>query len=87
MERVSFRPCGAETRAVELAPPTSRRQPWRFYGAQAVTSARSAGGFRGWSWRWSDQADLRVALVYLNSRLNPRCDRLSGVADALRRGV
>ena len=26
---------------------TSRRKPWRFYGAQAVTSARSAGGFRG----------------------------------------
>ena len=25
----------------------SRRKPWRFYGAWAVTSARSAGGFRG----------------------------------------
>ena len=25
----------------------NRRKPWRFYGAQAVTSARSAGGFRG----------------------------------------
>ena len=24
-----------------------RRKPWRFYGAWAVTSARSAGGFRG----------------------------------------
>lgn len=24
-----------------------RRKPWRFYGARAVTSARSAGGFRG----------------------------------------
>ncbi|EDS09402.1 hypothetical protein ANACOL_04176 [Anaerotruncus colihominis DSM 17241] len=32
----------------------SRRKPWRFYGAWAVTSARSAGGFRGWSWRCSD---------------------------------
>ena len=47
MERVSFRPCGAETRAVELATTTSRRKPWRFYGAWAVTSARSAGGFQG----------------------------------------
>ena len=25
----------------------SRRKPWRFYSAWAVTSARSAGGFRG----------------------------------------
>lgn len=63
-----------------------RRKPWRFYGAWAVTSARSAGGFRGWSWRCSDQPDLRLALFFLISRLNPRCDRLSGGADAIRRG-
>ena len=64
----------------------SRRKPWRFCCAWAVTSARSAGGFRGWSWRCSDQPDLRLALFFLKSRLNPRCDRLSGGADAIRRG-
>lgn len=64
----------------------SRRKPWRFYDAWAVTSARSAGGFRGWSWRCSDQPNLRLALFFLKSRLNPRCDRLSGGADAIRRG-
>ena len=53
---------------------------------RAVTTARSAGGFRGWSWRCSDQPDLRLALFFLKSRLNPRCDRLSGGADAIRRG-
>ena len=84
-ERV-FTPAGAETRDMELATTRSRRKPWRFCCAWAVTSARSAGGFRGWSWRCSDQPDLRLALFFLKSRLNPRCDRLSGGADAIRRG-
>lgn len=62
VERASFRPYEAETREkvncsagareaalgrMELAMTRSRRKPWRFYGAWAVTSARSAGGFRG----------------------------------------
>lgn len=62
VERASFRPYEAETREkvncsagareaalgrMELATTRSRRKPWRFYGAWAVTSARSAGGFRG----------------------------------------
>ena len=36
----------------------------RFYGARAITSARSAGGFRGWSWRCSDQPDLRLRCFF-----------------------
>ena len=29
---------------------------------------------------------LELALFFLKSRLNPRCDRLSGGADAIKRG-
>ena len=41
-----FSPFWAEMRDMELATTRSRRKPWRFSGAWAVTSARSAGGFR-----------------------------------------
>ena len=40
-----FSPFWAEMRDMELATTRSRRKPWRFSGAWAVTSARSAGGF------------------------------------------
>ena len=40
----------------------NRRKPWRFYGAQAVTSARSAGGFRGHGLTLSGTPKLRLTL-------------------------
>ena len=45
VERVSFRPCGAETRAVELATTTSRRKRRGRGPAGAATTARSADSF------------------------------------------
>ena len=72
MERVSFRPCGAETRAVELATTTSRRKPWRFYGAWAVTSARSAGGFGGWRLTLLRVAKTAIDAVFRKTGEYPR---------------
>ena len=73
MERVSFRPCGAETRAVELATTTSRRKPWRFYGAWAVTSARSAGGFQGRRLTLFQVANTAIDAVFGKTGEYPRC--------------
>ena len=73
MERVSFRPCGAETRAVELATTTSRRKPWRFYGAWAVTTARSAGGFRGRGLTLFRVAKTAIDAVFGKTGEYPRC--------------
>ena len=81
MERVSFRPCGAETRAVELATTTSRRKPWRFYGAQAVTSARSAGGFRGHGLTLFRNAQTTIDAVSREADEYPR--RCGTFADAI----
>ena len=85
MERVSFRPCGAETRAVELATTTSRRKPWRFYGAWAVTSARSAGGFGDLELALFRPVGFGIGAVLVKSRLNPRRCGISGGADEKRR--
>ena len=74
MERVSFRPCGAETRAVELATTTSRRQPWRFYGAWAVRNEFIEKAIRFYSgYLDAESADAylpRVLADVLEGKLN-----------------
>ena len=73
VERVSFRPYRAETRDVELATTRSRRKPWRFYGAWAVTSARSAGGFRGRGLTLFRVAKTAIDAVFGKTGEYPRC--------------
>ena len=85
VERVSFRPSGAETRDVELATTRSRRKPWRFYGAWAVTSARSAGGFGDLKLALFRPVGFEIGAVLVKKRLNPRRCGISGGADEKRR--
>ena len=42
----------------------SRRKPWRFSGAWAVTSARSAGGFRSSKLTLFRRCQFRIGAVY-----------------------
>ena len=51
----------------------SRRKPWRFYGAWAVTSARSAGGFRGRRLTLFRVAKPAIDAVFGKTGEYPRC--------------
>ena len=96
VEPASFRPYGVEMREkvncsagareaalgrMELATTRSRRKPWRFYGAWAVTSARSAGGFRG---RRLTLFRVAKTAIDANSRKTGEYPRRRGIfADAM----
>ena len=51
----------------------SRRKPWRFYGAWAVTSARSAGGFWGRGLTLFRGAKIAIDAVFGKTGEYPRC--------------
>ena len=76
-----FSPFWAETRDMKPATTTSRRKPWRFYGAQAVTSARSAGGFRGHGLTLFRNAQTTIDAVSREADEYPR--RCGTFADAI----
>ena len=57
---------------MELVTTRSRRKPWRFYGAWAVTSARSAGGFRGWRLTLLRVAKTAIDAVFRKTGEYPR---------------
>ena len=68
-----FSPFWAEMRDMELVTTRSRRKPWRFYGAWAVTTARSAGGFRGRRLTLFRVAKTAIDAVFGKTGEYPRC--------------
>ena len=71
----------AETRDMELATTRSRRKPRRFYGAWAVTSARSAGGFGNRELTLFRNAQAAIDAVSPKTGEYPRCGGI--FADAI----
>ena len=66
---------------MEFVTTRSRRKPWRFYGAQAFTSARSAGSFRGQGLTLFRNAQTTIDAVSRETDEYPR--RCGTFADAI----